>query len=308
MEIRQLRYFSRAAKAGSILRAASELQMSQPALSRQLARFEAEIGAVLFSRSTRGVVLTELGHRLLNHSEKILGALDDAERDINDAKAVPSGVVTLGATPSVTAVLLRPLIERFRSLYPGVCIHVTEAFSGHIADWIEKGEVDVGLIYHPADGAEIQTERILQEEMFLVCPPDMVPAAEKLTFANLAGLNMILPRRRDGLRTMIEEHEELNGVRLQVGCEVDSCNAALQLVSDGLGYSIMPHAYAAPAEKAGRVAVVRLPDTSFVRDIYIAWSKAAPLSLGARELARQLRLQAHDLVQRGIWHGCKVVD
>lgn len=307
MEIKQLRYFCQAAKAGSIFRAAAELHMSQPALSRQLSRFEAEIGAVLFARSTRGVVLTELGQRLLGHSERILGALDDAERDIRDAKGAPSGVVTLGATPSVNAVLLRPLIDRFHALYPDVCIHVVEAFSGHIGEWILKGEVDVGLIYNPSETTDLKTERILREEMFLVCPPNEKVDADSLTFSDLARLNMILPRRRDGLRAMIAEIEEREGVTLQVSLEIDSSSATLQLVSEGCGYSIMPHAFATEAERAGRVRLVRLNSTSFMRDIYMAWSNLTPLSLGARELARQLRLQAHELVENGVWRGCNII-
>ena len=187
-------------------------------------------------------------------------------------------------------------------------IHLVASFSIHIAEWIEKGEVDVGLIYYPNAGAAIRTERILQEEMFLVCPVNIAPEAKGVLLAALGEFNMILPRRHDGLRAMLEEHEERSQVRLKVSCEVDSSSAALVLVADWFGYSIIPHPFAAAAEQAGGAAMVRLFDTSFVRDIYIAWSKAAPLSLGVRELARQIRLHAHELMQQGIWHGCTIVD
>ena len=193
-------------------------------------------------------------------------------------------------------------------MFPNMCIHVVESFSGHICEWIAKGEVDVGLIYDAAETKDVKTEKILREELFLVCPPDSHIDEDKLSFKDLANLKMVLPRRRDGLRAMIGELEEKHGVRLQIACEVDSSTAALQLVADGYGYSIMSHAFTASAENAGRVRRVRIPGTSFVRDIYMAWSTQAPLSLGARELARQLRLQAHDLVDRGIWRGCSIIS
>lgn len=307
MEMKQLRNFRQVAKAGSILRAAEELGMSQPALSRQLSAFESEIGAVLFVRSVRGVALTEIGQRLFKHCETILNALDLAEQDIQDAKEVPSGVVTLGAPPSVSSILLRPLIDRYNELFPEVSIHVAEAFSGRICDWVANGEVDIGLIFHDPKSKNVSTEKILQEELYLACPSDTSLKEECLMFSDLTRLNMVLPRCPDGLRAMVREHEIRYGVKLNVQCEVDSGTAVLQLIADGYGYSIMPRAFVTATEKEGRVKMLRVSGTSFAREVYMAWSSVAPLSLAARELARNLRLQAHELVKNGEWRGCTII-
>jgi len=308
MEIRQLRYFQEVAKAGSILTAASELNMSQPSLSRKLSGFEAELGVVLFSRSTRGVRLTELGQRLLNHSEHILASLAAAERDICEAKLEPNGVVTLGATPSVNAVLLRPLIEQFYGCFPKMTIHVVESFSSHVCDWIAKGEADVGVIFDGHASKELTTEKILQEELFLVCPAGSPIQDDALSFEDLAGLKMILPRCGHGIRSAVQKLEEERGVRLSVACEVDSGTAALRLVADGYGCAIIPRALIDAVQQDGKVRRVRVRGTPFLRDIYIAWSARAPLSLGARELARLLRQQAHQLVKSGAWPSCTIAS
>src|SRR5438445_10054600 len=96
MELRQLRYFIGASEAGSLLKASTRLHVAQPALGQQISALEDDVGAKLFERSSRGVVLTDAGKIFLEHAQVVLADVERARRAVRESSAIPSGDVVVG--------------------------------------------------------------------------------------------------------------------------------------------------------------------------------------------------------------------
>ena len=146
MELRQLEYFVAIAEAGSFSRAAERLSVTQPVLSRQIKALEQELGATLYSRTGRGIVLSEAGKLFEQHARGVLETAAGAKTALSALGAIPSGRVVIGMPPSVGAVLTAPLVREFRAAFPNVSLGVIEGFSGHVLEWLTNGRIDVAVL------------------------------------------------------------------------------------------------------------------------------------------------------------------
>ena len=155
MDFRQFKTFLCVAECGSLSRASERLRIAQPALSRQIKLLEHTVGAELFSRHVRGMVLTETGKALL---ERISGPLHQLEQSVLDVKSLQadiSGEVKLGVLPTVLDGFTIRLFERLNAQYPGVSLHVKEAYSVNLIEWLQSGEIDLSFLNGPAQGLPI---------------------------------------------------------------------------------------------------------------------------------------------------------
>ena len=149
MNLRQLDYFVRVAELGSFSKAAQILNIAQPALSRQVRLLETDLRATLLQRTGRGVVLTEAGKRLFDHSVGILQLVSRVREDIESSRGEPAGRIVVGLPPSMGRLLTLPLVEEFRRVLPKARLAIVEGLSTHLSEWISTGRVDLGLLYNP---------------------------------------------------------------------------------------------------------------------------------------------------------------
>src|SRR5262249_44596228 len=170
LNLRQLETFVKVAEVGSFSKAALILNLAQPALSRQVRLLETELRQNLLLRTGRGVVLTEAGKRLYEHSVGVLQLVARAREDLVASRGEPTGQIVIGLPPSMGRMLTLPLVETFRRELPKARLAIVEGFSTHITEWIATGRVDVGLVHNPEAQAAIETTPILQESLCLVSP------------------------------------------------------------------------------------------------------------------------------------------
>ena len=130
LDITILQKFLAVSFAGSFTKAAATLSMAQPILSRQIRALETEIGADLFYRNGRGIVLTEAGHLFQVRARHVVGQMSDALNEIKSLQATPSGELTVGLPPTVGNILTARLVQAFRKKYPQITLAVLEGFSG----------------------------------------------------------------------------------------------------------------------------------------------------------------------------------
>src|SRR5262245_6812449 len=140
VEISQLRYFLKVADCANFTRAGEELGISQPALSRSIAKLEEEIGQPVFQRQTRNVVLTDAGRLLQSRAEQILGLVDDTLAEISDDGE--SGRIRVGAIPTIAPFFLPSVLRRFRDLRPRANVIVLEETTDKLLQRCNQGEVD----------------------------------------------------------------------------------------------------------------------------------------------------------------------
>ena len=165
MDFRQLRTFSCVAELGSLSKASDTLRVAQPALSRQIKLLEHELRAELFTRNGRGMVLTEAGRLLLARTAGIVRQIDQIRDDIQSSGGPPSGRVVLGLVPTVSCVISARLARRTVESYPGISLCIVESYSGHLIEWLHRGQMDLAVIYGPSADLHltVQTPRPRQD-------------------------------------------------------------------------------------------------------------------------------------------------
>ncbi|MBA4344456.1 MAG: LysR family transcriptional regulator [Methylibium sp.] len=241
MDLKQLEYFVQVAEQGSFSRAADQLGVAQPALSRQVRALEVELRETLLLRNGRGVTLTEPGRQLLARGRDILQLALAAQQEIGARRDEPVGQIVVGLPPSLARRITVPLIEHFQRAMPRAKLAVVEGFSTHICEWLGTGRVDLGLVYNPEPSPAIEITPVLQEKLMLVGPSaEMVRlGGRSVPLVELARLPLVLPQWGHSFRRLMETQAALAGVKLQIAWEVSSVPTILDLVRRGHGYAAL---------------------------------------------------------------------
>lgn len=281
MNLTHLRSFVHVAELGSLSLAAERLQVSQPALSRQIHLLEEHLGVSLLHRTGRGVVPTEAGERLRESAYGIFEEIARVERDLAGTGQV-GGRLSVGIPPSASATIAGQLVESYHLRYPAVSLQIIEDLTGAIQDGLLGGRLDLGILYEGALSAGLRTEPLRIEALELIGPPAAgLSAAQPVRFATLAELPMILPGYRHGLRAIIEQCAFRAGVRLQTVIEVDSLRLLLDLVHRGLGYTVLSREVCGPLLASGDLTAAPIDEPPLRRAWVLAWRKDVVLSPAA---------------------------
>lgn len=247
MNLQQLEYFVRVAEHGSFSKAAFVLRVAQSALSRQIRALETDLRQTLFTRTGRGVCLTEGGSRLLKHSIGILELAARVREDMESHRGEPGGRVVIGLPPSLSRVLTSVLVETFQRELPNARPVVVEGLSTHIGEWIASGRVDIGLMHNPDAQSAIETTPILEEELCLIGPAKSARVRKSIAvpLAELPRYPLILPEQSHVIRRLLDTQAVISGIKLNIAWEVSSVPAILDLVLAGHGYAVMSQRAAA---------------------------------------------------------------
>lgn len=177
MDVEQLRYFLKVAERGNFTRAAEEVGISQPALSRSIARLEQELGQPVFERQTRGLALTEAGQLLQGRAQQIVTLIEDTKSEITDDGV--SGRVRVAAIPTIAPYFLPDILRHFSDEFPEAFLSVQEDTTDHLLKSVNDGIVDVAILALPLEARYLDIEELFEEELLLVVAPDHPLATRK---------------------------------------------------------------------------------------------------------------------------------
>lgn len=289
MDLKQLEYFRHVAELGSFTRAAAFLSVVQPALSRQVRQLEVELGQNLFERNGRGVVLTDAGTRLLEHTRGILAQIGRARQDLEDQLNGDSGNVMLGLPPSVGRCVTVPLVKAFKQKLPNASLATVEALSSYILEWLTVGRLDCALVYNAEPSAAVDLEPLLDDKLFLIGPRDGAlarkSARKSVSLPELADYPLLIPSRPHTLRTSIEQALATVGRKIQVAHEIECIPAVIDLVRQGHGYAIFP--------------MYALASTQWVQDVTVK-PLLAPLIKSSLALATSAQRPKGPLMRKAV--------
>lgn len=176
MDLDQLRYFLQVAERQNFTRAAEDLLISQPALSRSIQKLEDELGQPVFERKTRSVALTDAGTLLQSRAQQVLTILEDTKAEITDDGQ--SGRVRVGAIPTIAPYFLPEILRRFSRKYPKATLIVQENTTDALVKSCRQGEIDLAVLALPLPAKYLEVEELFTEELLLVLPPEH-PLVEK---------------------------------------------------------------------------------------------------------------------------------
>ena len=168
MNLKELNYIVTIADEGSISRAAEKLYMAQSSLSQFLQLYEAELGAPLFMRTSRGVRPTASGSVFLNHARQILLQYHRAQSELWDIEELSGGRIELGISTFRGTYLLPPVLKRFRDRYPRIHVEITEKDSMYLEEMILEGFLDMALLALPSPRLHKQLDFLTRDEIYLV--------------------------------------------------------------------------------------------------------------------------------------------
>ena len=263
MELRQLEAFITVARRESFTRAAAELHLTQPAVTRQIAALEVELQALLFDRLGKRIQLTGAGETLLGYAEHILRLTDEAREALEELTAGRAGRIAIGAASTLATYVLPPLLTQFRQEHPGIELSLRTGLSARVRELVLSGVVDIGLV--TTEGEPTQQDGVLTSESLgvyetvLAVPPGHVLATQlTTTVAELSGEPLLAMTTGTNLRTYAEHILADAGVAARVAMELDSVEAIKRMVEAGLGISLLPRVAVASEVAAGRLVALTL--------------------------------------------------
>lgn len=239
-----LKTFVAVARNGSFARAAADLCVAQSALSKRVRRLETRLGTALLERRARGVVLTAVGQAFLGRAQRLVDELLDLERNLSSFVELPTGKVCIALPQRTCGLLAPPVIERCRRELPLVDVQVLEGTNANVHGWLMRGEADLAMTYNADLGAGFSVEPFLVEPLYLFASADAVeaqfgrPVPECCALADLATLPLILPRKPDVVRVLIDRLAAGQSLRPNIIYETDGINVIYGLVKRGMGVTV----------------------------------------------------------------------
>jgi LysR family nitrogen assimilation transcriptional regulator len=302
MELSELRHFLEIAADGSLTRAAARLSISQPTLSRQLNRLEAEMGTELFYRHGRGVTLTEAGQRLMDVTGLALQQLDAVKDELQSRSLDEVGEVTIGTPPSIAATVGADLMTLFSATYPMAHLRMRESFSGILMEWIETGRLDIAVLYDARRGSNILATPLLLEDLFLIEAPDG-GATTAVEISELATRPCLLPGPGNGLRRVVDAACWSERVQPQLQTEIDCVAALKQLVERGMGCTVLPFGAVHREVQEGRLRARPFSSPAMRAMLVIATPPSKPVTPLIRSVIRMMQTEVHRLASLGVLRG-----
>lgn len=197
MELRVLRYFLTVAKEQSFTKAAEQLHITQPTLSRQISGLEEELETVLFNRNGRNITLTDEGLLLKRRALEIIDLEDKIVDEFKENEDVVDGVITIGCGEFAAVETLAKIIEGYKRKYPMVQIALHTGTADNVLEMMNKGLIDIGLFLEPTNTENLDYIRIKDSDWWVVGmrPDDSLAEKEYITKEDLLNLPLILPER-----------------------------------------------------------------------------------------------------------------
>jgi LysR family nitrogen assimilation transcriptional regulator len=300
MDLKQLEYFVRVAELGSFTRAATALNVAQPALSRQVRLLEVELRQNLLVRNGRGATPTEAGQVLLEHGRGILHQVERAREELGRVRAGLTGQVSLGMPPSVARVLTVPLTRAFRQALPEARLSISEGLSTAMQEALQHGRLDIAMLYNANRASGIEVTPLVREELLLVQarPPglqeDPPPAA--IALRDVAALPLVIPSRPNAIRMHVESAMAQIGCQPLIALEIDGVPAILDLVADGAGSAILSRNAVARSVKPSAFSVRAISSPALNIELSTAVSSLRPSTLTQLATLQLIRETAQQLL------------
>lgn len=296
----QWRLFIQIADLGSLTKVAALRDGAQSAVSRQLAAMEQACGGRLFLRTGRGVALTEAGRRLYPRVLAWLEAGEALGEDLARQVEQPAGQVCIGVLSSIDPQYLSRAYLELSRRYPGIRLRVRDGVGAAVNEWLENGEVNIGILPRSGRGARRRDSALFTARHLLVGAPDSWVAGRRtVPFAGLQGLPLVLAGAPSAFRRQMDQLARRMGVTLTVALECDSLALQKHMVLQGGLYAVLAQHAVLRDMQAGALAAAPIVEPGIRRGITLAMSEVRPTTQASREVARILRLCLEPLAQAG---------
>lgn len=259
MLLQQLITFARVVELGSFTRAGELLNLSQPAVTRQVAALEREFGAPLVQRAGRKIAVTPAGQVVYSYARRVASLVERARVDVLALSHPERGQVSVAAVTTVGLFTLPGILDEFRRRYPLVRIRVWSGRTDGVLDRLLDGNADVGLLSAPIAHPRLECIPLFDDPVVLVAAPELARALpDPLPLEALAEVDMILYQSPSRFRTLVEAWLEQAGAYPRIAMEFDSHEAVRAAALAGYGVAVVPYEAVQEEIAAGRLVRLRV--------------------------------------------------
>lgn len=278
VSLRQLRYLESLAETHHFGQAAEACAVSQPALSMQIKALEDELKLSLVERRKSGVELTEKGEEVVRRARVILASVRDLVDYAKGQEGVLSGVLKLGAIPSIAPYLLPAALPELQKRFPALSLQLRETITETLVRELVGGELDVILLALPIDDPEVETHCLFDDAFILATKATKENARRRSATPDmLTDERLLLLEEGHCLRdqTLSYCHKMTREARESFG--MSSLATIVQLVANGFGITLLPEmAVASEVHSGGDIRLLRFPSPEPRREIGLAWRRTSP--------------------------------
>jgi len=240
IEIGDIEAFIELTETNSFAKAAINLSLSQPALSRRIQKLEQELGTKLFDRTTRKVQLSYSGRNFYERARGIIDAIKTATKTLNEKYNFPS-IIKIGAVNSALSNIVYPALKIFKEMEPRCKIQIIERSSNYVVDSVLGGECDFGINFTGIQEPGIDFENLFIEDYVVVFPKgDVLEKKRKIKLSDIKNRDFISVWKGSGSRIYFENALALQKEDLDWTYEVRHIPSALNMVEQGLGITLAP--------------------------------------------------------------------
>jgi DNA-binding transcriptional LysR family regulator len=297
--LRQLRIFEAVARFSSISRAATELHLTQPAVSMQVKQLEDQIGLPLLEQIGKRLFLTEAGAELRTHAQRFAAQTLEMTAAMDQFRALQRGWLRL-AVVSTANYFLPPLIVSLSERHPGMRISLQVANRESVLAALADNRTDLGVTGQPPDSADLIGQRFMDNPLVVIAAPTHpLAAAGPISMARLARETLVVREPGSGTRAAIERHFAEHGLEYHPGCELNTNEAIKQAVQAGLGCGVVSEQTIDLELETRRLVVLPVEGFPLIRGWYIVHRCEKRLSAAALAF-RELLLAQTAVPPRGV--------
>ncbi len=286
--LRHLRIFEAVASHGSVSRAATELHLTQPAVSMQMKQLEEQIGLPLVEQIGRRMCLTEAGQALRVHARDIAAHIVGLNASMEQFRGLERGLLRL-AVVSTANYFLPELIASFNARHPGVRVSLQVANRAFVLSALADGNTDLAIIGQPPDNVDTVAQHFKDNPLVVIAAPGhALVGREQVTLQRLAEETLVVREPGSGTRGAAERHFAAHGLAIRAGCEFGTNEAIKQAVRAGLGLAVVSAQTIELELQTGCLAVLFVEGFPIVRQWYVVHRTQKRLSAAASTFRNML--------------------
>lgn len=272
MDLLQLKYFQVVARLENITRAAEELHIAQPSLSKTIARLEDSLGVPLFERTGKRIRLNRFGETFLRRVERSFNELENGQRELANLAGLESKSITVGVSSSR---LLLNFLKKYLTCNPDVKFRLRHiANQQELENELLNGKIDLSIFFSPSIHSEIRCKPLLVEEILLAVPPNhRLADRTNIQLSEVANDSFIKVTTDLEFRTITNNFCLQAGFTPNVAFEIESLDVIVSLVNAGLGVAFLPECWYQGNNSKDSPISLHIETPACQRTFWLSWRK-----------------------------------
>ncbi|NLK85960.1 MAG: LysR family transcriptional regulator [Clostridiaceae bacterium] len=281
--------FCEVAKCQSFSKAAKELYMTQPAVSQAVMNLEREIGIRLFTRTSKGVILTNEGQLLFEHVNSAINLINVGESKLLESRNLKAGEMRIGVGDTISKYFLLPYLEIFRNRYPNINLKIINRTTTELCALLKSGEADIAVCNFPVKDPALETRKCRDIHDIFVCGEKYRDLCRsRISLEEIVRLPMILLERKSNSRLYIERYMSAKGFKVTPEIELGSHDLLLEFARFNFGVACVVEEFSQEYLKSSKLYKLKLSEEIPPRGIGFCHLKSVSLSPAARKLMEEV--------------------